>query len=205
MSMATLVTLEIGGPPGPWRDLGLTLHDDGIIAFGNGALRLVDAPPGIAGWTLAGVPAGLTHVDGLPTRGGAGGARPAVEHPLGAFALDHVVVLSSCLERTCDAVATATGAPLKRVREAGPMRQGFHRLGPGGVILEVVERPELTGDSATFWGFVLNVHDLDAAAERLGPARVGRIKDAVQPGRRIATVRPEVGLGLAVALMSPPG
>ncbi len=165
----------------------------------------MDAPPGIAGWTLAGVPERLTHIDGLPTRGGVAGERPAVEHPLGAFALDHVVVLSSRLERTCDAVAAATGAPLKRIREAGPMRQGFHRLGPGGVIVEVVERPELTADAAAFWGFVLNVRDLDAAVERLGTTRVGRIKDAVQPGRRIATVRAEVGLGLAVALMSPPG
>ena len=40
------------------------------------------------------------------------------------------------------------------------------------------------------------------AIEGLGPL-VGPPKDAVQPGRRIATVSPEAGLGTALALMSP--
>jgi hypothetical protein len=46
------------------------------------------------------------------------------------------------------------------------------------------------------------VADLDAAAERLGD-RLGRARDAVQRGRRIATVRPEAGLGPPVALITP--
>jgi hypothetical protein len=32
---------------------------------------------------------------------------------------------------------------------------------------------------------------------------LGDIRDAVQPGRRIATVRREAGLGVPVALMTP--
>ena len=46
------------------------------------------------------------------------------------------------------------------------------------------------------------MEDLEAAAAHLGE-HVGRIKDAVQPGRRIATVRDSAGLGLPVALMTP--
>jgi hypothetical protein len=49
---------------------------------------------------------------------------------------------------------------------------------------------------------VLIVDDLDAAHELLGDDRISAPKDAVQPGRRIATVRAEVGLGLPVALMT---
>jgi len=47
----------------------------------------------------------------------------------------------------------------------------------------------------------LAVADLDACAELLGE-RLGSIRDAVQPGRRIATVRKSAGLGLPVALIS---
>jgi hypothetical protein len=34
--------------------------------------------------------------------------------------------------------------------------------------------------------------------------RVGEIRDAVQPGRRIATLRRSAGLSVPVALMTPP-
>jgi hypothetical protein len=43
------------------------------------------------------------------------------------------------------------------------------------------------------------VDDVDG----LDPELVGAPKGAVQPGRRIATVRPEAGLGTAVAFMTP--
>jgi hypothetical protein len=45
------------------------------------------------------------------------------------------------------------------------------------------------------------VGDLDQCAELLGK-RLGEIRDAVQPGRRIATVPGSAGLGLPVALIS---
>lgn len=55
---------------------------------------------------------------------------------------------------------------------------------------------------ARLWGLTLAVEDLDAAAALLGD-RLGHVKDAVQPGRRIATVRREAGLSVPVALMTP--
>jgi hypothetical protein len=82
------------------------------------------------------------------------------------------------------------------------MRQGFHRIGRGGLIVELVERPDVPAGPATFWGLVLIVDDLDAACELIGPDRVSPPRDAVQPGRRIATIRADVGLGLPVALMT---
>jgi hypothetical protein len=70
------------------------------------------------------------------------------------------------------------------------------------LIVELVERPDLPTGPASFWGLVLIVDDLDAAYGLIGSDRISAPKDAVQPGRRIATIRADVGLGLPVALMS---
>ena len=65
-----------------------------------------------------------------------------------------------------------------------------------------MERAEIDDGPATFWGLVINVDDLDAACDRIGEGRISAPKAAVQPGRRIATVSADVGLGLPVALMT---
>ena len=92
-----------------------------------------------------------------------------------------------------------------RIREGetgmGKYRQAFFRL--GRPILEVVEAADMgEGEPPRFWGITFTTADIDAAAKLLGD-KLGRVKDAVQPGRRIATVRKEAGLGLPVALISP--
>ena len=170
-----------------------------------GTIRLRFGAPGgsgIAGWRVRGLADG--DLDGLSTAGSDAPPRapaPAAAHPLGAVAVDHVVVATPDLERTI-AACRAAGLGLRRVREAGPTaRQGFFVV--GDAVLEVVGPAERDGDGpASFWGLVLVVEDLDAAAERLGPL-LGAPRDAVQPGRRIATVRREAGLGTAVALITP--
>jgi hypothetical protein len=156
---------------------------------------------GIVGWALSGLDVAVDEIDGLPTAVVRPSAPAFADHPLGAVGLDHVVVLTSSIDRTSSALERMTRCPLKRVREVGAMRQGFHRIGAGGLIVELVERPEVTASAAAFWGLVVVVEDLDAAVGHLGD-RIGAAKDAVQPDRRIATIRPEAGLGLPVALMS---
>jgi hypothetical protein len=47
------------------------------------------------------------------------------------------------------------------------------------------------------------VADIEALAERLGPDRCSAPKEAVQPGRRIATLRSTAGLSPALAFMTP--
>ncbi len=205
--------LTVAGDPDAWRSLGLTVMPDGLIALVGTSIRVV-APEGerndatgIVGWALSGARdiadiAGRADIDGLATEVVAPATPVYAEHPLRASGLDHVVVSTADLERTSAAIASATGCELKRVREVGSMRQGFHRIGRGGLIVELVERPDLPAGPATFWGLVLIVDDLDAAYELIGADRISAPKDAVQPGRRIATVRAEVGLGLPVALMT---
>jgi hypothetical protein len=127
-------------------------------------------------------------------------------------AIDHVVVMSPALDRTVAALRAA-GLDLRRVREqptpAGAPRQAFFRLGEE--ILEVVQEPDavLERDGgpdrpARLWGLALRVQDLDRTLAALAP-NVSPARPAVQPGRRIATVRRSAGLAVPVALMSAPG
>ena len=200
--------LEIAGNAASWRSIGLVVGEDGMIPLYGTSLRIVgeDRGTGLVGWALSGVDTALDGSlvdDGLPTSVVDPAGPVFAQHDLGAIGLDHVVVMSADLDRTSQAIDSATGCELRRVRELGSMRQGFHRMGSGGLIVEIVERPEVPEGPATFWGVVVNVEDLDGACERIGTDLISDPKDAVQPGRRIATVREEVGLGLPVALMTP--
>lgn len=196
--------LSIAGDPEVWRSIGLTVTADGLIPFFGTGLKIVEptgADEGIVGWGLSGI-APVLSIAMLPVD--VVDAAPPVfaDHALGAVELDHVVIMTSSLEMVSGAVAGATGCELKRTRELGTITQGFHRIGRGGLIVEIVQHPDYDRGEAEFWGLVINVEDLDAACALLGPDRVSEPKDAVQPGRRIATIRSEVGLGTAVALMS---
>jgi hypothetical protein len=113
--------------------------------------------------------------------------------------LDHVVAFTDSLDRTTAALE-AVGLDLRRRRDPpeAPVPQGFFNLST--TILEVGETDRARG--AAFWGLTLAVEDLDGMAERLGPL-LGTPRDAVQPGRRIATLRREAGLSMPVALMTP--
>ncbi len=197
---ARLVELVVECEVEPWERLGVAITG-GITQVGGVRLRFEPGTRGLVAWGLADLPAPVDLIDGLPTRAVEPPAGPPPEHPLGIVGFDHVVVTTSSLERTCGAIEAATGAPLKRVREAGPVRQGFHRLGE--VIVEVVESAQVSGQEAGFWGFVWNLADVHAACARLGPEVVSAPKPAVQPGRFIATVRREVGLPVPLALMTP--
>jgi hypothetical protein len=203
--------LTVSGDPALWRSLGFVVTVDGLLPLHGTSIQInspVDAsagPGGLTAWSVSGLDVdsgtGL-DLDGLPTDSVAPMSPVYADHPIGATGLDHVVVMTSDLERTSTAIAEATGCELKRIREVGSMRQGFHRIGRGGLIVELVERPEVPDGPAALWGLVVIVADLDAACELLGPERISEPKDAVQPGRRIATIRSGAGLGLPVALMS---
>lgn len=194
MSRVEVDEILIADPPEAWEALGFAVMD-GVVALGGVRLRLGAAGTGIAGWSLRGLAAG-EDLDGLPTSLSDTSPPAAVEHPNGAIGVDHVVALTPDFDRTV-AKLRAAGLDWRRNRDAGDgRRQAFFVMGP--CLLELAGPAE--GD-VRFWGLTLVVDDLDAAAERLGD-RLGRIKDAVQPGRRIATVRREAGLGVPVALMT---
>jgi hypothetical protein len=203
----TIEELTIGATAEAWRAAGFAVEGEETAA-GTVRLRFAGGEGeegAIAAWTLRDCPA--ADLDGLPTAlAKPGEPPPAPEqppHPNGTLQIDHVVVFTDDLERTTTAFEAA-GIERRRVREVeidgGTLRQGFFRLGE--VIAEVVQHPKVEPGPARFWGITFTVADLDAAAELLGD-RLGSIRDAVQPGRRIATLRSGAGLGLPVALITP--
>jgi hypothetical protein len=181
-----LETISLPDSPAAWEALGFTVEDE-AIALGGVRIRL----GGTAALELRGLGAGI-DLDGLPIGSSATPPPPPAEHPNGATAVDHVVVLTPDIERTARKLAAAG---LDHRPSSAP--QEFFVLGP--CLLELAG-PH--GDSPRLWGLTLVARDLEAAARRLGD-RLGTVKAAVQPGRRIATVTPAAGLTTALALITP--
>lgn len=209
---------------------GVVLHLVGDRRDGKGTGMVGWTISGLA------APLGAIELDGLPTDHVADGpvetGTDRAPHPNGAMGLDHVVVMTPALERTIEALE-ASGLSCRRIRETTtpdgtPIRQAFFRLGP--TVLEVVggppatradhhEGPDRDGPHrdddrhgagrveppARWWGLAIDVADLDETAVVLGGG-LGRIKTAVQRGRRIATLRQrDLGLSVAVAVMDDHG
>lgn len=205
----TIDEILVGDPPEAWAAAGYAVDDDGTCRIGHVRVRLVGRDGGkrILGWSLRDAPpARLADgvLDGIPTT--ASDAEPCepAEHPNGAQHIDHVVLLSPNLERTIEALAGLGVVPRGERRTdtyGAPMRQVFFRLGE--VILELVGGEEPGEGDPGFFGIAVTVADLDATAALVAP-HIGEIKDAVQEGRRIATLRHrEFGMSVATAFMSP--
>jgi hypothetical protein len=195
----------IGDTADVWQAAGFSVDGDGVCRVGDVRLRLAGGGDGIVGWTLRGL-AVDGDLDGIPTsRSDALAAEPAT-HANGVTSIDHVVLLSPNLARTVASLA-AVGLQPRRERDAElggqPMRQVFFRL--GSVILEVVGAPGVANDGpSSLWGITYVVADIDATAAFFGD-RTLPVKDAVQPGRRITTLRHrDLGMSVRTAMISPP-
>jgi len=209
MQGPTIDELTLADDPAHWQALGFAVSDD-TCQIGSVRVRFTDqdAGRGILGWSLREIQS--TELDGLPTRiSEQPPPAQSVAHPNGTLSIDHVVAFSPAFERSVKALQAA-GLDLRRVRDeptpAGAPRQAFFRLGQE--ILELVQEPEEAvsqlggpGHPARFWGLAVLVQDIDRSAELLGP-HVSEPRAAVQPGRRIATVKRSAGLSVPLALMS---
>lgn len=203
-----MTSLAVGDDPSSWREAGFTI-EDGACFLGDVRLRFDGDGPGISGWTIfhPDQPVGARSIDGLPTDVVHEPPAPPAEltHPNGTTGFDHLVVSTSDLDRTTAALASI-GVEPRRTRDTtaggAPLRQRFFRM---GTIIELIGPPEPDGSArpAAFWGIALVSGDIDATAATLGD-RLGPVNDAVQPGRRIATLRTrELGISVPVAFMTP--
>jgi hypothetical protein len=208
--VVTIESIVAADPPEAWAEAGFAVDGD-TCRVGSIELRLAgrEAGRGLVEWTLRG--AQSDELDGLATRlvPAADPPPPAAPHPNGAVRIDHVVAFTPDRARTAAALEAA-GLDLRRLRDeptpAGGGFQAFFRLGEA--ILEVIEAP---GDRevppatpARLWGLALLSESLDRTKEALGD-RLGDPRPAVQPGRRIATLRRDAGLSFGCAFMSAEG
>jgi len=203
--------LLLADSPERWGALGFSVSGDSV-QIGSVRVRLAgeDAGRGILGWSLREIAEGAA-LDGLPTtRSQSSLPGPAPLHANGIGAIDHVVAMTPALDRSVRALQDA-GLQLRRIREqptpAGAPRQAFFRL--GDEILEIVQEPEQAiarhGEpdrGARLWGLALIAEDLDLTIRSLR-GQVGEVRTAVQPGRRIVTLKRSAGLAVPVAVMSP--
>ncbi len=207
-SQPTVSEIVLPADDSRWRQAGFDV-DGGVVRVGTVDLRLAGADAGerIVSCGVCGIAS--SDLDGLPiARADAPPpGDPAPSHPNGVVRIDHLVAFTPDLDRTV-AAGEALGLDLRRIREepapAGSPRQAFFRLGE--LILEIAQAPAgspVRGDApARFYGLAFAVEDIDATVAALGDL-ASEPRDAVQPGRRIATVRKEAGLGLPVAFMTP--
>ena len=204
----TVDELFIADEPDAWRAAGFTVEGE-HCAVGAVRLRLEGAGRGrgIVAWSVR--DARSLELDGMPTTASEEPPAAGEPHPNGVVSIDHVVVITPDLDRTTATLRDA-GFDLRRMREGatpgGSTRQAFFRMGE--VILELVAAPagtKIAADPdgpARLWGISFLVEELDDTAAALGDL-LGEPRQAVQPGRRIATLRREAGLGPAIAFMTP--
>jgi hypothetical protein len=215
VSTPVLIGLDVAGDADAWRNAGFAVDADGVCRLGQVRMQTGVGVQGISGWTLGDAP-----------------TVEAAEHPNGAYVLDHLVVFTDDPDRTTQAYADL-GLEVRRVREIGNGRtQTFFRAGEviielvgpvdqraderadeqaarrsrGSHVMRADERAARRSRGShvdeRFFGLSPAVNDLEACAELLGE-RLGPIKDATQPGRRIATLRHGAcGLTIPIAFMS---
>jgi hypothetical protein len=210
MTGPTINALVIADPPEAWAGAGFTVDDDGTCVVGQVRLQLVGRDGDrkrILSWSLRGVPDGTDSIDGLATTTSDEPMPSRVTHANGAELIDHLVLSSPDVDRTIAAL-NAVGLDTLRTRHVDPEQYGFEArqtfFRAGEVILELIGPNEPRRDGpAAFFGLAYTVTDIDALPELYGE-HLGRVKDAVQPGRRITTLRhKELGMSVATAFMSP--
>jgi hypothetical protein len=186
VSRPVLRGLTIADDPATWAALGFAVDGD-RLAVGGIEIRLLGAGAG----------EGMT---GVVIEDGAVDDPPSGAHPNGVTAVDHIVAVTGDFEAAMATYAEA-GLEARRIREVpnSDTRQAFYVLGTA--LLELAG-PVAGEGEPRYWGITFVAGDLDALAAQLGE-RLGAIRDAVQPGRRIATLRREAGSSVPIAFMTP--
>jgi hypothetical protein len=204
-----LVGLEVDDDPAAWRRAGFAVADD-RFAVGGVTVRLLGGGHGRGVRSASFDPPVADEVDGLrltvPESSDGDGHPPGpgeATHANGVTAIDHVVVTSDDVERTTAALATCGLSPRRTVvgaRGDGDDEIVYRFFLLGTCVLELVGPTRGGGNGpARFAGLAFTTERID----ELG-ALAGTPRDAVQPGRRIATLRGEdLGVSVPTAFLTP--
>ena len=197
----SLTLVRLGADPQAWAAAGFTLSGH-ALAVGGITIEFMAPVGGIEGLGFDALPDGADGLDGIPIE-----VAPMLAdavHENGVYAVDQVVIATPDFDRTATAMSEV-GLGLRReayreTEDGTHIRQGFVRAGEP--VLELVHTEAVPGTHAHGWGLGFITADLDRAVADL-EGLIGPPREAVQPGRRIATVRRDANLGLPVVLMDP--
>jgi hypothetical protein len=198
-SVRRLVGLLVADPPEVWARLGFHVADGRVVVGGVAIELTTEAAGGVRGWRFD--PSWDAPIDGLASMPRAAHeADDTAHHPNAATALDHVVVASPDVARTTAALGAAGIHPRRTIEGARGDRDVLYRFFLlGTCVLELIGPRTPDGDGpARFVGLAFTT----AAIDELG-ATAGEPRPAIQPGRRIATVRQQVGSSVPIAFLSP--
>lgn len=184
--------LRVPGGSDPWSAAGFSIThgstDNGTIDLGN--LTIVPT-------------SGLEEAE-LLTNGDAPSTMRSTSHPNGIDNVDHLVIMARELD-ALRAEINESGWTVRRERPTAMAGIDIVQLFviAGDVLLEMIAPASGTGTVEGVWGLAVTAHDIDSTAAWFGE-QCGPVTDAVQSGRRIATLRHEaLALPLPIAVMSP--
>ncbi len=193
----------------PWERIGfdiVTENSAQSILIGKTKLcfEKIDGVEGIASVHVEGI---KTNVDSLKFNPATISTSQieAPLHPNRIERIDHLVVTTPDSDKTTKALVEA-GIALSGIRIFGnspnQTRQSFFWL--GDVILELVGPHQVAkAGSPLFWGLALVSSDIKETVNYLGDLCTP-LKDAIQPGRQISTVKTgDLSIGVSIAIMSP--
>ncbi|MEI7889953.1 MAG: VOC family protein [Actinomycetes bacterium] len=197
----SLTGIKLGADPQAWAAAGFTISGH-ALAVGGVTIEFTAPLGGIECLVFDHLPEGVTDIDGLPAEVG-----PAIgdtDHENGVYSIDQVVIATPEFDRTAQIMRDMglgfTREAVRETEDGTEVRQGFVRS--GDAVLEVVHADNVTGEHAHGWGLGFITADLDKAIRDL-EGLIGPPREAIQPGRRIATIRRDANLGIPVVLMDP--
>ena len=198
----SIAELHVGDDSEVWAHLGFNIEDN-RCRIGTTDVVFREGQPGIHAWALRG--AQPSNFGSLPTNYVESPIPGrALVHPNSSSGLHHVVLMVPEFEQGRSAL-TEAGVAVSPGKVFGSADKQLLRSAPmmGDFELELIG-PEKEDGSRRWdlWGLVIAVEDIDVTAELLG-GLLGRVKPAVQPRRRIATVSKSAGLGVAIAFLGP--
>ncbi|MDP7068032.1 MAG: hypothetical protein QF637_10455 [Acidimicrobiales bacterium] len=198
----SIAELHVSDDPIAWERVGFRVETDRCLVGTTGVV-FRDGQPGIHSWALRDAqpsefgPIPTSFVES-PT------PSPSPAHPNGSIGFHHVVLMVPEFERGRSALTDA-GVIVSPGQAFGSSDKQLLRSAPqmGDIDLELIGPvKEDRSRRWELWGLVIAVEDIDGTADLLGDL-LGRIKPAVQPRRRIATLARSAGLGVAIAFLGP--
>ena len=195
-----LCGLAVPGEVQPWLEAGF---DSGPSGFAAGEVSLILGAPEEEGVRVIVEPPSALDGAGATEPPHSPAAEEGSRHQNGVFGVDHVVVTTPSMARTRAAMLEA-GLDLRLERQGRmgerEVEQAFFLAGP--CVLELVGSAGRPDGPAAVWGITFVTSTLEELPALAGNP-VASIRDAVQPGRRIAVARRELGLPTRVAFMNP--